>query len=118
MRAAIFGLPLLLLVLEPARLKTRSFVLLPGPVLLGAVMIAYVTVAQDWPLTLPRYLYPALPPLAVLAAPSWSRLMRSPRAPIAIAAKTALVATVTRIDAVGRYLDAKRWCVCATRFYG
>jgi 4-amino-4-deoxy-L-arabinose transferase-like glycosyltransferase len=105
-KAAVFGLPLLLLVVEPARLRTRSFLLLAGPLVLGMAMIAYVTMAQDWPITLPRYLYPALPPMALFAGMSWARLLRSPRAPIAIATISALVCAVAWADAVGRYLDA------------
>jgi 4-amino-4-deoxy-L-arabinose transferase-like glycosyltransferase len=105
-KAAFFGLPLLLLVVAPSWLRSRSFLLLVGPFLLGAAMIAYVTVTQDWPITLPRYLYPALPPMALFAGMSWSRLLASPRAPIAIATISALVCAVAWVDAVGRYLDA------------
>jgi 4-amino-4-deoxy-L-arabinose transferase-like glycosyltransferase len=105
-KAAFFGLPLLLLVVEPSRLRSRPFLLLAAPFLLGMAMIAYVTVAQDWPITLPRYLYPALPPLALFAAISWSRLLRPARAPIAVAAISALIATVAWADAIGRYIEA------------
>jgi 4-amino-4-deoxy-L-arabinose transferase-like glycosyltransferase len=106
MKATFFGLPVLLLIVAPSWLRSRSFLLLAGPVVLGVLMIAYVTVAEDWPITLPRYLYPALLPMALFAGMSWSRLLASPRAPIAIATISALICAVAWADAVGRYLDA------------
>jgi hypothetical protein len=67
-------------------------------------MIAYSTVLEDWPLMLPRYLFPAIPTLAVFAALAWTRLLRLERTSIAVVALCALVGTAAWADAVGRYL--------------
>jgi 4-amino-4-deoxy-L-arabinose transferase-like glycosyltransferase len=103
-KAAVFGFPLLLFVLEPRWIKSRHALLLAGPLVLGIAMIAYSTVLENWPLTLPRYVFPALPPLALLAALSWSRLLRPPAAPLVLSALCSLTIAVVWIDSVGRYL--------------
>jgi 4-amino-4-deoxy-L-arabinose transferase-like glycosyltransferase len=103
-KAAIFGAPLLLWVVEPRWLRSRQTWLLVTPFVLGTAMVAYSTVLEDWPLTLPRYLYPALPALALFAALSWTRLLRLQRASIALAIMCALVGAVAWADSVGRYL--------------
>ena len=103
-KAAVFGFPLLLLVLEPRWLKSRHVLLLAGPLVLAIAMIAYSTVIENWPLTLPRYVFPALPPLALFAALSWSRLLRPPSAPLVLSALCSLAIAVVWIDSIGRYL--------------
>jgi 4-amino-4-deoxy-L-arabinose transferase-like glycosyltransferase len=103
-KAVIFGAPVLLWIVEPRWLRSRHTWLLVTPFVLGAAMIAYSTVVEDWPLTLPRYLYPALPALALFTALSWTRLLRVQRASIALATLCALVGTVAWVDSVDRYL--------------
>jgi len=103
-KAAVFAIPVLLWVVEPRWLKRRETWLLVTPFVLGVGMIAYSTVLEDWPLMLPRYLFPAIPTLAVFAALAWTRLLRLERASIAVVALCALVGTAAWADAVGRYL--------------
>jgi hypothetical protein len=95
LKLALFGAPLALLALEPARLRSREFALLVIPALLAALTIAATLLLADWDLFLARYLYPALPPLALFAAIAWRRLLRSERtAVIASAAVSAAVAAL------------------------
>jgi 4-amino-4-deoxy-L-arabinose transferase-like glycosyltransferase len=103
-KAAVFAVPVLLWLVEPRWLRRRETWLLVLPYVLGLAMIAYSTVLEDWPLMLPRYLFPALPALAVFAALAWTRLFRLQSASIAVVTMGALVGTAAWADAVGRYL--------------
>ena len=103
-KTAVFGPPLLLLLVEPRWLSKRQPWLLLTPFLLGTAMIAYITVIEDWPLTLPRYLYPALPALAVFAGLSWTRLFQAHRAPAVVATLCAAVSALAWADSIDRNL--------------
>ena len=60
-------------------------------------------VGADWPIVLPRYLYPVLPALVLLAGFSWWRLARSERTPLALSTMATLCLSVAWIYLAGRY---------------
>ena len=103
-KVAMLALPALLLVTEPWRLRTRAAALLVGPFLLGFVLVAYATLAENWPITEARRLYPAWPALALFAAISWLALFRSPRVAPILAATASAVLAASWVDLTSRFL--------------
>jgi hypothetical protein len=101
---ALFGLPALLLLVEPRRWRTRHALLLIAPFLLMIAVIAYGTVGENWPLTHARRLYPEVPVLALFVALSWRRLLRPSRSAVVLAVVFTLVLTAAWIDLAGRFL--------------
>ena len=56
--------------------RPRGAVYLAAPLALCAALLLGILVAADWDAVLPRYLYPALPPVALFAAAAWCRVAR------------------------------------------
>jgi 4-amino-4-deoxy-L-arabinose transferase-like glycosyltransferase len=93
LKVALFGLPAVLLAVEPRWLRTRHAALLVAPFLLGIAMVGYVTLVENWPIASSRRLYAELPALALFAGLSWVRLFRSSRvAPTLAIASSAVLA--------------------------
>ena len=104
LKVALFGLPVLLALVDPRRLWSRHAALLLAPWLLGLAMVAYVTLTEDWPIGSPRRLYPELPALALFTAASCLWLFRSARAAIALAAASSVVLAAAWVDLTSRFL--------------
>jgi 4-amino-4-deoxy-L-arabinose transferase-like glycosyltransferase len=103
-RVAVFGLPLLLLLAEPSWLKTRHAALLVAPFVLGVLMVAYVTLFENWPIASSRRLYAELPALALFTAVSALTLFRTNRPALVLAVASTLVLTAGWVDLTTRYL--------------
>jgi 4-amino-4-deoxy-L-arabinose transferase-like glycosyltransferase len=104
LKIALFGLPVLLALVDPRRLWGRHAALLLAPWLLGLAMVAYVTLTEDWPIGSPRRLYPELPALALFTAASCLWLFRSSRAAVALAVASSLVLAAAWVDLTSRFL--------------
>lgn len=98
LKVALFGLPTLLLVVEPRWLRSRHAALLVAPFLLGIAMVAYVTLFENWPIASSRRLYAELPALALFAGVSWVRLFRSSRVAPALVVASSLVLAAAWFD--------------------
>ncbi len=72
--------PLGVLGLGRSERRTRLLVLLALPVAVGIVWMCYVLLVLNWDFFLPRYLYPTIPGLMLLAAVSLGRLRSGARA--------------------------------------
>ena len=93
MTALVVLAPLGVLSVKPSEQRTRLLVLLALPVGVGLVWICYVLLVLNWDFFLPRYLYPTIPGLMLLAAVSIGRLRGGARAlPASAAGRTALLA--------------------------
>jgi hypothetical protein len=104
LEAAIFGLPVLLLLVEPQWLRTRHAGLLVAPFLLGIAMVGWVTVVENWPIASSRRLYPETPAVALFAAFACLRLFRAPGVALVLAAVFSLVLAMTWVDLSIRFL--------------
>ena len=78
--------PLGVIGVKPTERRTQLLVLLALPVGAGIAWMAYVLLVLNWDFFLPRYLYPAIPGLMLLAAVSIGRLRHGARALTASAA--------------------------------
>jgi hypothetical protein len=103
-RVALFGLPVLLLVVEPRWLTTRHAALLVAPFVLGIAMVAWVTLVENWPIASSRRLYAELPALALFTAVSALTLFRSRRAAVVLAVGSSLVLAAGWVDLTTRFL--------------
>jgi 4-amino-4-deoxy-L-arabinose transferase-like glycosyltransferase len=103
-RVAVFGLPVLLLLVEPRWLRSRHALLLAAPFLLGIAMVGYVTLVENWPIGNSRRLYAELPALALFTGWSCLRLFRSSRVAPALAATSSGVLTAAWVDLTSRFL--------------
>ncbi len=93
MTALVVLAPLGVLSVKPSERRRQLLVLLALPVGVGLVWICYVLLVLNWDFFLPRYLYPTIPGLMLLAAVSIGRLRGGARALTASAAViTALLA--------------------------
>ena len=72
--AIAIGVPAGVLTLKPASRRNRLLGLLALPVLVGIAWMAIALQAANWDFFLPRYLYPAIPGFAVLAAVALGRI--------------------------------------------
>jgi 4-amino-4-deoxy-L-arabinose transferase-like glycosyltransferase len=104
LRVAVFGLPLLLLLVEPRQARTRQALLLAGPFVLGFAMVAWVTLVENWPIGTSRRLYAETPALALFAGYSCLALFRSPKALEVLAVASSLVLVVAWVDLTSRFL--------------
>jgi 4-amino-4-deoxy-L-arabinose transferase-like glycosyltransferase len=104
LRVAIFGLPLLLLAVEPRVAKSRQAFLLGGAFVLGFAMVAWVTLVENWPIATSRRLYAETPALALLAGYACLRLFRSERVIELLAATSSLVLVAAWVDLTSRFL--------------
>ena len=82
--------PLGVLSVKPSERRTQLLVLLALPVGVGIVWMCYVLLVLNWDFFLPRYLYPTIPGLMLLAAFSLGRLRSGARA-LTISAATITV---------------------------
>ena len=103
-RVAIFGLPLLLLLVEPRRVTARPALLLAGAFVLGFAMVAWVTLVENWPIGTSRRLYAETPALALFTGWCCIQLFRRERALEVLAALSSLVLIIAWIDLTGRNL--------------
>jgi len=104
LKVVLFGLPLLLVLWAPRRAVSRETLLLAVPFLLGVAMIVGVSIFSNWPIVLPRYLYPMVPALGLLAGLSALRLFDGRRpAAITFAASSVVLASLW-IYLAGKYL--------------
>lgn len=94
MTALVVLAPLGVLRLRPRERRTQLLVLLALPVGVGIVWMGYVLLILNWDFFLPRYLYPTIPGLMLLAAISIGRLRSGARA------LTASAAAITAVIAV------------------
>ncbi len=78
--------PLGVLSVKPRERRSQLLVLLALPVGVGIVWMCYVLLVLNWDFFLPRYLYPTIPGLLLLAAVSLGRLRHGARALFAGAA--------------------------------
>jgi 4-amino-4-deoxy-L-arabinose transferase-like glycosyltransferase len=93
MTALVVLAPLGVLSVKPSERRTQLLVLLALPVAVGLVWICYVLLVLNWDFFLPRYLYPTIPGLMLLAAVSIGRLRSGARAlTVSAAVITALLA--------------------------
>jgi 4-amino-4-deoxy-L-arabinose transferase-like glycosyltransferase len=104
LEAAIFGLPVLLLLVEPHWLRTRHAGLLVAPFLLGIAMVGWVTLVENWPIASSRRLYAETPAVALFAAFACLRLFRTPGVALVLAAVFSLVLAVSWVDLSIRFL--------------
>jgi 4-amino-4-deoxy-L-arabinose transferase-like glycosyltransferase len=104
LRVAVFGLPLLLLAVEPRLLKSRQTLLLVGAFVLGFAMVAWVTLVENWPIASSRRLHAETPALALFAGYACMRLFRSDRVVAVLASTSSLVLALAWIDLTSRYL--------------
>lgn len=93
MTALVVLAPLGVLSVKPSEQRTRLLVLLALPVGVGLVWICYVLLVVNWDFFLPRYLYPAVPGLMLLAAVSIGRLRSGAR--VLTVSATAITALLT-----------------------
>lgn len=92
MTALVVLAPLGVLSVKPSERRTQLLVLLALPVGVGIVWMCYVLLVLNWDFFLPRYLYPTIPGLMLLAAVSLGRLRSGARAlTLSAAAITALL---------------------------
>jgi 4-amino-4-deoxy-L-arabinose transferase-like glycosyltransferase len=103
-RVAIFGLPLLLLLIAPRRVWTRDAALLLAPFVLGVAMVGYVTLFENWPIASSRRLYAELPALALFTAVSCLCLFRTARTTLVIAATSTVVLAASWVELTNRFL--------------
>jgi 4-amino-4-deoxy-L-arabinose transferase-like glycosyltransferase len=103
-RVALFGLPVLLLLAEPRWLRSRQALLLVAPFALGIAMVAYVTLAENWPIASSRRLYAATPALALFAAFACLQLFRTRRPAVVLAIAFTVVLAGGWIDLSTRFL--------------
>jgi 4-amino-4-deoxy-L-arabinose transferase-like glycosyltransferase len=103
-RAALFGLPVLLLLSEPRWLRSRHALLLVAPFALGILMVGYVTLAENWPIASSRRLYAETPALALFAAFACLRLFRATRTALVLGIASAAVLTAGWVDLSTRFL--------------
>lgn len=103
-RVALFGLPVLLLLVEPRRLLTRHAGLLLAPFLVALAMVGWVTLVENWPIGTSRRLYPETPTLALFTAVCCMWLFRSIRAAVALAATSSLVLVAAWAELAERHL--------------
>jgi 4-amino-4-deoxy-L-arabinose transferase-like glycosyltransferase len=104
LRVAIFGLPLLLLVIEPSRVTSRQALLLVGPFVLGFAMVAWVTLVEQWPIGSSRRLYAETPALALFAGFACLKLFRSQRVIVVLALASSLVLVAAWVDLTSKFL--------------
>jgi len=95
MTALVVFAPLGVLSVRPSERRTQLLALLALPVGVGIIWMSYVLLVINWDFFLPRYLYPTIPGLMLLAAVSLGRLRRGARA------LTASAAVITALLAVG-----------------
>jgi 4-amino-4-deoxy-L-arabinose transferase-like glycosyltransferase len=93
MTALVVLAPLGVLSVKPSERRTQLLVLLALPVGVGLVWICYVLLVVNWDFFLPRYLYPAVPGLMLLAAVSIGRLRSGAR--VLTVSATAITALLT-----------------------
>ena len=94
MTALVVLAPLGVLSVKPSERRRQLLVLLALPVGVGLVWICYVLLVLNWDFFLPRYLYPTIPGLMLLAAVSIGRLRSG------ACALTASAAVITALLAV------------------
>ncbi len=104
LKVMVFGLPVLLLIVEPRWLLTRHALLLLAPFVLGLAMVGWVTLAENWPIGTSRRLYAELPTLALFTGISCLQLFRSRRVAPALAATASLVLAASWVDLTSRFL--------------
>ncbi|MEI7691833.1 MAG: glycosyltransferase family 39 protein [Actinomycetes bacterium] len=93
MTALVVFAPLGVLSVRPSERRTQLLALLALPVGVGIIWMSYVLLVINWDFFLPRYLYPTIPGLMLLAGVSLGRLRGGARALTASAAViTALLA--------------------------
>ena len=93
MTALVVLAPLGVLSVKPSERRTQLLVLLALPVGVGLIWMCYVLLVLNWDFFLPRYLYPTIPGLMLLAAVSLGRLRSGARAlTVSAAVITALLA--------------------------
>lgn len=93
MTALVVLAPLGVLSVKPSEQRTRLLVLLALPVGVGIIWMCYVLLVLNWDFFLPRYLYPTIPGLMLLAGVSLGRLRSGARAlTVSAAVITALLA--------------------------
>ncbi|MCX6370330.1 MAG: glycosyltransferase family 39 protein [Solirubrobacterales bacterium] len=80
MTALVVFAPLGVLSVRPSERRTQLLALLALPVGVGIIWMSYVLLVINWDFFLPRYLYPTIPGLMLLAAVSLGRLRRGARA--------------------------------------
>ena len=80
MTALVVLAPLGVFSVKPSERRTQLLVLLALPVGVGLVWMCYVLLVVNWDFFLPRYLYPTIPGLMLLAAVSLGRLRSGARA--------------------------------------
>lgn len=86
LRAALYGIPLLGLLLAPRLLRSREALFLVAPWVFVMAFVGASSVLANWTIVVPRYTYPALPGLALFGAVVWRRIAHDDRAPVAVAA--------------------------------
>jgi hypothetical protein len=79
MTALVVLAPLGVLSVRPSERRARLLVLLGLPVGVGVVWMCYVLLILNWDFFLPRYLYPTIPGLILMAAVSIGRLRSGAR---------------------------------------
>ena len=104
LRVAIFGLPLLLIAVEPGVLRSRQALLLAAPFALGFVMVAWVTLVENWPIASSRRLHAETPALALFAGYACLRLFRFERALDVLAVASSVVLVAAWVDLTSRFL--------------
>jgi 4-amino-4-deoxy-L-arabinose transferase-like glycosyltransferase len=103
-RVAIFGLPVLLLLVEPSRVTSRQALLLAAPFVLGFAMVAWVTLVNQWPIGSSRRLYAETPVLALFAGFACYQLFRSDKAIAVLTVASSLVLVAAWVDLTSRFL--------------
>jgi 4-amino-4-deoxy-L-arabinose transferase-like glycosyltransferase len=104
LRVAVFGLPVLLLLVDPGEIRRRQAFLLAAPFLLGFAMVAWVTLVENWPIGTSRRLYAETPALALFAGFSCLQLFRSKRVIVVLAVASSLVLAAAWVDLTSRFL--------------
>jgi 4-amino-4-deoxy-L-arabinose transferase-like glycosyltransferase len=104
LEAAIFGLPVLLLLVEPRWLRTREALLLVLPFVLGMAMVGYVTVVENWPIASSRRLYAETPAIALFAGLACLQLFRPARTTLVLAAVLSVVLLASWVDLASHFL--------------
>ncbi len=84
--------------------RERRVALLAFPVLGATLLLVIATAASGWDVLLSRYLYSAVPPLALLAGAAWARLAGSSRVALGLPLALTGATIVMWVALIGTYL--------------